>query len=100
MKQISVTFGLTDKQLNEMKIRELSGGERKKVFLSIAFAINPPVLLLDEPTNSLDEGGKKILWSLLKERNGGAVVISHENIFDELAEKIFVIEKGGIISAA
>lgn len=100
MKEIAVTFGLTDKQLNEMKIRELSGGERKKVFLSIAFAINPKVLLLDEPTNSLDEGGKKILCSLLKERHGGAVVISHEDIFDEFAEKIFVVEKGGIISAA
>lgn len=100
MKEIAATFGLTDKQLNEMKIRELSGGERKKVFLSIAFAINPPVLLLDEPTNSLDESGKEILCSFLKERQGGAVIISHEDIFDKLAEKVFVVEKGEIISAA
>lgn len=100
MKQIAATFGLTNKQLNQLKIRELSGGERKKVFLSIAFAINPPMLLLDEPTNSLDECGREILCSLLKERQGGAVIISHEDIFDKLAEKIFVVEKGGIISAA
>lgn len=100
MKQIATVFGLTYNQLNQLKIRELSGGERKKVFLSIAFALNPPVLLLDEPTNSLDECGKEILRSLLKERQGGVVIISHEDIFDELADKIFVVDKGGIISAA
>ena len=47
-------FGMTDKQIKETLLSDLSGGERKKVYLSFAFALDPVYLLLDEPTNSLD----------------------------------------------
>lgn len=94
--EIAKSFGLKDDLFFDSKISELSGGERKKVFLSLAFALNPQILLLDEPTNSLDESGKYRLNQLLKERMGGALIITHENCFDEIADHIYVLENGGL----
>lgn len=70
-------LGLTDEILSEQEIRHLSGGERKKVFLAIGFAINPQWLLLDEPSNNLDTYGKKALAELIGERKG-VILISHD----------------------
>lgn len=87
---------LSKQQICTAKINELSGGERKKVFLAFAFTVNPRFLLLDEPTNSLDEHGKRKLHELLKKRHGGALIITHDAIFDDLATNSFKISKGGI----
>ncbi len=89
-------FELTDELINNSKIRTLSGGERKKVFLSLALAVNPEILLMDEPTNSLDKAGRETLKSFLKERRGGALIITHDDVFDEIAECAYVVSEGGI----
>ncbi len=89
-------FGLTGELINKSKISELSGGERKKVFLSLAFAYNPRILLMDEPTNSLDKEGRKLLADLLKKRDGGAVIITHDDVFDDICECTYLVERGGV----
>lgn len=95
--EVSKMFNLTDQQIRETKISDLSGGERKKVFLTLAFTINPIILLLDEPTNSLDEAGKIALVNLLKRRDGGALIITHDQLFDSIADCFYRISNGGII---
>lgn len=90
------SFGLGDQQLNETDISELSGGERKKVFLSLALAVNPNILLLDEPTNSLDEDSKKILIRELKKRAGLTLIITHDPVFDPVCDHLYVVREGGI----
>ena len=52
--KIAAGFQLHNEMILKAKISELSGGERKKVFLSLAFAFDSTIMLLDEPTNSLD----------------------------------------------
>lgn len=91
-----VDFGLTEEQLQTVKISELSGGERKKVYLALAFARNPHVLLLDEPTNSLDALGKEILISKILKRSGSTLIISHDPIFDSVADEVLHVEERGI----
>ena len=94
--EVSKRFNLTDRQINETKISDLSGGERKKVFLTLAFVINPGILLLDEPTNSLDEIGKIALVDLLQQRESGALIITHDQLFDSIADYIYRISNGRI----
>lgn len=87
-------FELTDDLLRNDVISKLSGGERKKVFLALAFGVNPEYLFLDEPTNNLDEMGKKVLLEMLVERNGGAIIVTHERMFDKIAECIWILQEG------
>ncbi len=94
--QIAADFTLSDVQLQQTALNELSGGERKKVFLSTSFAMEPPLLLLDEPTNSLDEESKLVLLDLLRQRLGCTLLISHEELFDAAADCIYTIENGGL----
>ncbi|MBU1344120.1 MAG: ABC transporter ATP-binding protein [Proteobacteria bacterium] len=54
-------------KLRKRAIQHLSGGEKQKVALARALAIQPDILLLDEPFSSIDEGAKRNLWIELKE---------------------------------
>lgn len=93
--KIAERFGLTKNVLNNC-IADLSGGERKKVYLSLAFSTSPDTyLLLDEPTNSLDQKGISVLISLLSERQGGAMIISHNQQIIGLPYNIFKVDKDG-----
>ncbi|MDF2539110.1 MAG: hypothetical protein K0S76_2131 [Herbinix sp.] len=90
-------FGLSDQLINDTKIVDLSGGERKKVFLSLALMYDPLILILDEPTNSLDNDSKTILYKKIKLRNKVTLIVSHDQAFDNIADAICRCEKGGII---
>jgi ATP-binding cassette subfamily F protein uup len=87
-------FGLSE-QLDPSR---LSGGERKRATLALAFAFEADLLLLDEPTNHLDIDGIERLEALLtQEQRGGraAVVITHDRRFlDRVATRIVELDRG------
>ena len=73
---------------------QVSGGERKRAALALAFALEPELLLLDEPTNHLDVAGIEILEELLQ-RNITCVVITHDRRFlDDVASGIAELDRG------
>jgi ABC transport system ATP-binding/permease protein len=73
---------------------EVSGGERKRAALALAFALDPELLLLDEPTNHLDIEGIETLEDLLQ-RNQTCVVITHDRRFlDRVASEIAELDRG------
>lgn len=76
-------------------IRELSGGERKKVYLSLCFAVQPRWLILDEPTNSLDSRAKETLSKLISERRG-VIMISHDDMLRSVSKHVYRLENGCI----
>lgn len=84
-------FSLPEESLKQ-PIDTLSGGQRKKVFLSLAFAKNPDLMLLDEPSNSLDAESRETLVRLLQKRSGGAVIITHDAIFDDIADAFYILK--------
>jgi ABC transport system ATP-binding/permease protein len=73
---------------------QVSGGERKRAALALAFALDPELLLLDEPTNHLDVAGIETLEDLLQ-KNVTCVVITHDRRFlDRVATRIAELDRG------
>src|SRR5437867_806752 len=58
----------------------MSGGERKRAALALAFAQEPDLLLLDEPTNHLDIDGILTLEQLVQ-KQPAAIVVTHDRAF-------------------
>ncbi|QSX05676.1 ABC transporter ATP-binding protein [Sedimentibacter sp. zth1] len=86
--EIARKFGLNDDEIKNQMITELSGGQKKKVYLSIVLSNDDKFLLLDEPTNSLDKDGIEVLKELLKKRKKGAIIVTHDDDMMNLADKV------------
>lgn len=81
--------------LENEKIGNLSGGQKKRVALAQAWVQKPDVLLLDEPTNHLDIDAIIWLENLLKAFEGSLVVITHDRRFlDNIATRIVELDRG------
>ncbi len=94
--KIAVEFGLQEAELEEEKIKDLSLGKIRKVFLSLALSYQGKCLILDEPTNHLDNYGEDVLLRKLKEHDGGFLIISHEEILKRISEYEYELRDGRI----
>jgi ATP-binding cassette subfamily F protein uup len=88
-------FGL----IAEQKMRDLSGGWRRRVLLARALINEPDLLLLDEPTNHLDIETIKWLEARLQEFRGSLLFVSHDRAFIKaLASNIIELDRGRLTS--
>ncbi|MCA1613879.1 MAG: ABC-F family ATP-binding cassette domain-containing protein [Acidobacteria bacterium] len=77
-------------------VAQLSGGERRRLYLLRVLMGAPNVLLLDEPTNDLDIPTLVTLEDYLDNFGGAVVVVSHDRYFlDRTVEHVFRFEEGG-----
>jgi cobalt/nickel transport system ATP-binding protein len=82
----------------------LSGGEKRKVALAGALVLDPELLVLDEPFEGLDPLSRNEILELLNALNRDAgvslVVATHDvPLVSALADKVYVLKKGGEILA-
>lgn len=76
----------------------LSGGERRRLYLLKVLMSNPNFLILDEPTNDLDIYTLEILEEFLENYQGCLIIVSHDRSFmDDLVDHLFVFEGDGKI---
>ncbi len=76
-------------------VREISGGERRRVALGRLLLERPDMLLLDEPTNHLDAESVAWLERFLQEYAGTVVAITHDRYFlDNVAGWILELDRG------
>jgi ATP-binding cassette ChvD family protein len=79
----------------DAKIRNLSGGEKRRVALCRLLLSKPDMLLLDEPTNHLDAESVEWLEQFLQRYPGTVVAVTHDRYFlDNAAEWILELDRG------
>ncbi|MBQ7708458.1 MAG: energy-dependent translational throttle protein EttA [Bacteroidales bacterium] len=80
---------------SEQKIKELSGGEKRRVALCRLLLSEPDVLLLDEPTNHLDTESIQWLEAQLQQYKGTVIAVTHDRYFlDNVAGWILELDRG------
>ena len=80
---------------SNQKIKELSGGERRRVALCRLLLQEPDVLLLDEPTNHLDAESIQWLEAHLQQYKGTVIAVTHDRYFlDNVAGWILELDRG------
>lgn len=76
----------------------LSGGEKRRLFLIMQLIRNPNFLILDEPTNDLDIQTLQLLEDFLMQFEGCLIIVSHDRCFlDKLVDHVFVFGENGKI---
>jgi ABC transport system ATP-binding/permease protein len=97
-KNILTKLGITDTSL---KMKTLSGGQRKRVALAHELIVKPDILILDEPTNHLDADTIEFLEDYLRRYTGALLLVTHDRYFlDRVTNRIFEIERGAVQSFA
>ncbi|MGO4833781.1 ABC transporter ATP-binding protein, partial [Rhizobiaceae sp. 2RAB30] len=97
----SVIAGLPaglDTPIGERGVK-LSGGQKQRLAIARIFLKNPPILILDEATSALDTETERAIQQALSELAQGrtTLVIAHRLATIANADRIFVVDEGGII---
>ena len=81
----------------EEKIKNLSGGQKKRVALASALITPCDLLVLDEPTNHLDSDSIEWLEEYLNSRKGALIMITHDRYFlDRVSNRIVELDGGNL----
>jgi ATP-binding cassette subfamily F protein uup len=89
---ITSKLGVTD---FDQKFSELSGGQRKRVFMAQMLLTEPDLIIMDEPTNHLDLEAIEWLENYLTGQNITLIMVTHDRYFlDNVAEEIIELDRG------
>lgn len=100
--EVITSVGLVDKK--DSLIRNLSGGQRRRLDVALGIIGNPELLFLDEPTTGFDPEARRAFWALIQKlRSDGATILLTTHYLDEaeaLADRVAVINKGVIVEVS
>ncbi|MFJ6940089.1 ABC transporter ATP-binding protein [Streptomyces sp. NPDC101132] len=87
----------------DVMVRNLSGGEKRRLDLAVSTLSHPEVLFLDEPTAGMDAEGRHATWALIRQlREGGTTVLLTTHYLEEaesLADHLAIMHRGRIATA-
>jgi len=91
------------KELNapdkNLLVKNLSGGEKRRVALCKALIAKPDLLILDEPTNHLDTDSIEYIENFLANYSGTCIFVTHDRYFlDRIANRIVELNNGVFFS--
>ena len=97
--EVIASVGLEEKA--DALIRNLSGGQRRRLDVALGIIGNPELLFLDEPTTGFDPEARRAFWALIQKLRGtGTTIVLTTHYLDEaeaLADRVAVINSGKII---
>jgi ABC-2 type transport system ATP-binding protein len=100
--EVLAQVGLSDRRAH-VRVKQLSGGERRRLDLAMALVGHPEVLFLDEPTTGMDPEGRRDTWELVRElRRAGTTVLLTTHYLEEaeeLADRLAIMRAGRIVTA-
>ena len=96
--ELLARFGLEG--LGRRQTGGLSGGQKRRLTVAVAFVGRPSLVLLDEPTTGLDVEARHVLWDAVRQfhADGGTVVLTSHYLeeVEALAERVVVIDRGRV----
>jgi ABC transport system ATP-binding/permease protein len=85
----------------DAKVKDLSGGYRKRIALAAALLNEPDLLMMDEPTNHLDAESVEWLQEYLARFQGAILLITHDRYFlDKVTTRILEIDRADLYAYA
>ncbi|MEV5932523.1 ABC transporter ATP-binding protein [Streptomyces sp. NPDC052079] len=97
-REVLALVGLESK--SGVRVKQLSGGQRRRLDLALALLGDPEVLFLDEPTTGLDPEGRREAWDLVASlRDAGTTVLLTTHYLEEaeqLADRLAIMHEGRI----
>ncbi|MFM8742925.1 MAG: ATP-binding cassette domain-containing protein, partial [Cytophagales bacterium] len=92
VQEITGRLGITDL---DQKFGQLSGGQRKRIFLAQMLLTEPDLIIMDEPTNHLDLEAIEWLESYLGGQNMTVLMVTHDRYFlDNVSKSILELDRG------
>jgi daunorubicin resistance ABC transporter ATP-binding subunit len=90
-------------EFRDRLVKQLSGGERRRVDLAAGLIDRPHVLVLDEPTTGLDPRSRQVVWSTIRELvDDGVTLLLTTQYLDEadaLSDRVVLIDHGREVAA-
>ncbi|KAI8469139.1 MAG: hypothetical protein J3K34DRAFT_522412 [Monoraphidium minutum] len=99
-REAAAEVGLLDKLSTPAS--QLSGGQRRKLSVAIAFLRAPKVVILDEPTSGMDPVSRRATWDIIRARRASSSVLLTTHSMEEadaLADDVTIIAAGRVVAS-
>ncbi|MDQ1287162.1 MAG: type transport system ATP-binding protein [Actinomycetota bacterium] len=101
VREVIEVVGLTDR--TDVRVRSLSGGQRRRLDLALGIVGDPELLFLDEPTTGFDPAARRRAWDLVARlRELGTTILLTTHYLDEaehLADRVVVVNHGRVVAS-
>lgn len=81
--------------------KNLSGGQKRRLSVAIAFTGGSKVIILDEPTSGMDTSARRYIWEMLKNYKNDRIIVLTTHFMDEadyLGDRIAIMAKGNLVT--
>ena len=89
-------------EVRDTLIKNLSGGQRRRVDLAASLVVQPELLVLDEPTTGLDPRSRQMVWSTMRDLVAAGVTLLLTTQYleeaDVLADRIVLLDHGRVVA--